>query len=72
MGFIHTILNTPEKDPGHWYREGKDLSSRGYYLDALEALDRMLAIDPLHADSWLLKGYALYQMGKYEEGLQFF
>jgi superkiller protein 3 len=32
----------------------------------------MIAISAYHADSWFLKGYAIYQMGKYEESLQFF
>lgn len=71
MGFMNTILNNEKQNPELWYRKGRELCTSGYYLDALEALDKMLAKNASHADSWFLKGYALYQMGKYEESLQF-
>jgi tetratricopeptide (TPR) repeat protein len=72
MGFIKNILKNESQDPDFWYRKGRELCASGYYLDALEALDKMIAKSAYHADSWFLKGYALYQMGKYEESLQFF
>jgi tetratricopeptide (TPR) repeat protein len=72
MGFVSKLLNSPEPAPNSWYQEGKKLCMSGYYLDGLEALDRMIATNPLHAGSWFLKGYAHYQMGQYEEALQFF
>jgi len=72
MGFMHKILKSENGDPEFWYLRGRELCTSGYYLDALEALDKMISISPHHADSWFLRGYALYQMGKYEESLQFF
>jgi|SRR5208337_1506429 len=71
MGFMDIILNNTKRDPEFWYKRGCELCTSGYYLDALEALDKMLAKSTEHADSWFLKGYALYQMGKFEESLQF-
>jgi tetratricopeptide (TPR) repeat protein len=72
MGFMNSILKNEKQDPEFWYRQGHELCTNGYYLDALEALDKMLVKSAYHADSWFLKGYALYQMGKYEESMQFF
>lgn len=72
MGIITTFLHEPAKERGFWYRKAKELAGAGYYLDSLEALDRMLHDEPAHAASWFLKGYVLYQMGRYDEALQLF
>jgi tetratricopeptide (TPR) repeat protein len=72
MGIITTLLNDPAQDAGFWYGKAQELAGAGYYLDALEALDRMLHEEPAHAPSWFLKGYVLYQMGRFDEALQLF
>jgi tetratricopeptide (TPR) repeat protein len=71
MGLVNRLLNNRQEEPDYWYRKGLEFCTAGYYLNALEALERMTAANPLHAGSWFLKGFACYQMGQYEKAMQY-
>jgi tetratricopeptide (TPR) repeat protein len=50
-------------------RLGEDLFNRGNYLKAIEQLDRVLALDPVHVRALLLKGRAFAERGTCSEAL---
>jgi tetratricopeptide (TPR) repeat protein len=72
MRVIDNILKKTAIDPEVMSLKGEELCRQGYYLDAIDVLDKVIAAEPRHARSSYLKGYALYQIGSFEEALQYF
>jgi tetratricopeptide (TPR) repeat protein len=50
-------------------RLGEDLFDQGNYLKAIEQLDRVLALDPVHVRALILKGRAYAERGTYSEAM---
>ncbi|NMB78058.1 MAG: tetratricopeptide repeat protein [Methanomicrobiales archaeon] len=70
MELFRQLINDGTTESPTRYQRARNLAGSGYYHDALDLLDSVLGSDPAHADSWLLKGYVLYQMNRYDEALQ--
>jgi len=58
------------KIPDGWYRKSLSLSSLDRDEEALEALDRALALDPQDADFWSWRGYIFGFQARDEEALK--
>ena len=72
MGFVDKILTNPVKDLDALFTKGEALCRQGYYGDAIDLMEKLLAAEPGKARASQLKGYALYQLGSFEEALQYF
>jgi len=72
MGVFEKILKKTAIDPELMYLKAEEFCRQGYYLDAIDILDKLMTADPLNAHTSRLKGYALYQIGSFEEALQYF
>ena len=67
---LEGAIATLEGEPGSaaaWRRLGRLLSALGRYDDALEAVDRALALDETRAAGWRLKGNILLKLGQLAE-----
>lgn len=56
-------------------RASKEMADIFTYLlsmshDAIQVLDQAIQLDPQNADAWSEKGYALTELGKYDEAMQ--
>jgi len=56
-----------------WFKKGVNLYYwQGRFSDAIVCFDRVLELDPDHADAWREKGICLKELGRYEEALRCF
>ncbi len=53
-----------------WYEKGRRLASRGSHRKAIEAYDRAIEENPLHADAYFVRGASLYALGNYREAAE--
>jgi len=52
-----------------WWNKGLDLRDKGQNIEALEAFDQGLKIDPQDANLWFWRGTTLYDLARYDEAL---
>ena len=58
------------QQPGkEWLDEGNALAMQGNYIEAVQAYNEAIKIDPEYAAAWNNKGLALDEMGEYEEAI---
>ena len=60
-------LTLAPDDPALMLDRALALGATGRYAEALEDLDRAVALDPSRADAWLLRGAAKRQLGRVED-----
>lgn len=60
-------LTLAPDDPGLVLDRALALGATGRYAEALEDLDRAVALDPSRADAWVLRGAAKRQLGRVED-----
>jgi tetratricopeptide (TPR) repeat protein len=54
-----------KSNPG--YNKGYVLDKLGKYIEAIQAYDKVIQLDPNHADAWYNKGLSLKTLGKGED-----
>jgi tetratricopeptide (TPR) repeat protein len=59
----------PIRTKEQWVEKGNDLYKQGQYIDAFEAYEQALRLDPHYANAHYGKGNALYALGRYAEAL---
>ncbi|GAC1651457.1 MAG: hypothetical protein NVS4B12_22250 [Ktedonobacteraceae bacterium] len=57
------------KTKQEWVDDGNTLFNTGRYMEALNAFDRAIRIDPTYADAYEGRGSVLYLLGRYAEAL---
>lgn len=57
------------KTKQEWVDDGNTLFNAGRYMEALNAFDRAIRIDPTYADAYEGRGSVLYLLGRYAEAL---
>src|SRR5205807_10035057 len=62
-------LDASQRDKGQWIAEGKSLFKTGRYLEALEAFECAIEVDPRSASAYNFRGLALEEMGEFHEAL---
>jgi tetratricopeptide (TPR) repeat protein len=62
-------ISTPVQDSYRHFRKAKELADSGQYAEALEELEKSLALNPYYAKAHSDKGYILFRMGKYEKAI---
>ncbi|MGZ3624469.1 MAG: protein kinase domain-containing protein, partial [Ktedonobacteraceae bacterium] len=64
---IVTFINALEKTAQHWFDEGRSLTSRRKYEEALIAYEQAIRLDPNDGTTYNHKGAVLYKLQRYEE-----
>jgi len=64
---IVTFINALEKTAQHWFDEGRSLTSRRKYEEALIAYEQAIRLDPNDGIVYNHKGAVLYKLQRYEE-----
>jgi tetratricopeptide (TPR) repeat protein len=67
---IALARRTGRESAAGWYGKGAALVAVGRLADAVEALDRALAVNPENEIAWINKGTALSRMGRMNEALR--
>jgi tetratricopeptide (TPR) repeat protein len=49
-----------------WYERGQGLTQDGRHREAIEALDRAIAINPACAEAYFARGSCYYTLGRYD------
>jgi tetratricopeptide (TPR) repeat protein len=49
-----------------WYERGQHLSQNARHKEAIEALDKAIAKDPVHAEAYFARGACYYALGRYD------
>jgi len=62
-------ISTPVQDSYRHFLKAKELADSGQYAEALEELEKSLALNPYYAKAHSDKGYILFRMGKYQEAI---
>lgn len=52
-----------------WFKQGEQLADRGFYRDALEQFDRVLAVQPHHEPAWVFRAVVLIHLDRFQEAL---
>ena len=59
--------DSPSPEAIEFFNKGNTLYDMGKYEEAVQAYDKAIEIDPEYAEAWVCKGYALNNIGKYQE-----
>lgn len=51
------------------YERGERLANLGHHLEALNCFDRVVAVQPDHAQAWTFRGVVLIHLGREQEAL---
>ena len=49
-----------------WYERGQRFSQDGRHKEAIDALDKAIAMDPAHAEAYFARGACFYALGRYD------
>jgi tetratricopeptide (TPR) repeat protein len=66
---LRTTALTSEKTKQQWVDDGNNLFNVGRYMEALNAFDRAIRLDPNYPDAYEGRGSVLYQLERYAEAL---
>jgi len=63
-------VETSSLDAQKWLDKGNDLYGQGKYIEAIQAYEEVIRINPNAATAWYNKGTALVKQGKYDEAIK--